>query len=68
MAGARRRQDGMQLAKGESNLRIPLGEFATQAIAFDAPKDPNEVVLLFSVFKNGQERFTEDKTRFTVVK
>ena len=55
------------IGKGEDKLHIPLGEFVTHEVAFDAPKTPGEVHFRFSVFKNGQERFTEEKTTFTVV-
>lgn len=58
---------GAVIGKGEDKLRIPLGEFVTHEVAFNTPATPGEINLRFSVFKNGQERFTEDKTTFTVV-
>ena len=55
------------ISKGEDELHIPLGEFVTHEVAFDTPKTPGEINFRFSVFKNGQERFTEEQTSFTVV-
>ena len=58
---------GVVLAQGEVPLHLVRGEFAKPEVAFDAPSRPGEVTLVLSVFKNGQERFTDDHTRIQLV-
>jgi len=57
---------GAVLASGEQALHIPLGHIARPEIAFDAPAEPAEVVLLLRVLKDGKERFVEDQLVFRV--
>ena len=58
---------GRQLAKGEVNLRIPLGEYVVQDIPVDTPAAPGEITLVLSVLKNGEVRFVQDQTCFKLV-
>lgn len=51
------------LAKDDINLNIPRGEFRTTDVSFDVPQT-GELMLLLSVWKDGKERFREDKIVF----
>ncbi len=56
---------GVTQAEGEVKLTIPRGEFRTQEVWFNVPQT-GDVNLVLSVWKDGKERFREDKIVFTV--
>ena len=58
---------GPLVASGKFTLPIPLGEFRTQDISFDAPKTPGDLCLILASFKGGQPRFRDDLLVFRVV-
>ena len=58
---------GPLLKSGQATLRIPLGEFRTQDISFDAPKTPGDLCLILTSSKNSQPRFRDDLLVFQVV-
>ena len=51
---------GPLLKKDAFTLHIPLGEFATQDIAFDVPHTPGDLSLTVTSSKGGQVRFADD--------
>ena len=58
---------GLLVKSGRFTLPIPLGEFRTQDIAFNAPKTPGDLCLILMSSKGGQMRFRDDLPVFQVV-
>ncbi len=59
---------GKLIKEGATLLTIPLGYFKEIPISFRTPKNPCDISLTVSSYKNGQLRFTENRMLFAVVK
>ncbi|MBV9852842.1 MAG: beta-galactosidase, partial [Armatimonadetes bacterium] len=59
-------KSGPLLKRDRFTVHIPLGEYKTQDIAFDAPQTPGDLFLAVSSSKNGQVRFTDDLISYRV--
>ena len=57
---------GPLLKTGQFTLPIPLGEFRTHEIVFDAPATPGDIFLTVSSSKGGQTRFSDDLIAYHV--